>query len=98
MVQRDLPGNQQPASGRLFALRRRQSAFTLLELMAVIVIIGVVLSFVTLSAGGDRRAEQMQREAQRLVSLLQLASEEAIANSRQLALRVGQSDYAFMVL
>lgn len=65
--------------------------------MAVLVIIGIILSFMTLSAGGDKRAEQMEREAQRLVALLQLASEEAVMRSEQLAMRVGDSDYAFMI-
>lgn len=72
--------------------------FTLLEVLAVMVIIGIVLTFMTLSAGGDKRAEEIEREARRLVALLQLASEEAVMRSEQLALRVGDSDYAFMIL
>lgn len=72
--------------------------FTLLEVMAVLVIIGIVLSFVTLSAGGDKRAQEMEREAQRLIALLQLASDEAVTRSEQLAVHVGESDYAFMIL
>lgn len=66
--------------------------------MVVVVIIGIILTFVSLTAGGDKRAEQMQREAQRLVALLQLASDEAVMRSEQLALRVGVHDYAFMIL
>jgi general secretion pathway protein H len=70
----------------------------LLEVMAVVVIIGIVLSFVTLSLGGDKRAQEMEREAQRLVALLQMASDEAVSRSEQLAMRVGENDYEFMVL
>jgi general secretion pathway protein H len=78
---------RQPAAGRLFALTGRQSSkgFTLLEIMVVIVIVGIVLSFMTLSTGSDRRAEQLEREAQRIVTLLQLASEQAVMRSEQLA-------------
>lgn len=64
----------------------------------MVVIIGIVLTFVSLTAGGDKRAEQLEREAQRLVALLQLASDEAVMRSEQLALRVGEHDYAFMIL
>ena len=86
---------RQPAPGRLFALQR---GFTLLELMVVLVIIGVLLSFVGLSTGGDSRAEQMQREATRLIALIDMASEQAVLRSEQLAIRFGESDYEFMLL
>ena len=88
---------KQPAFGRLFAFATRANrGFTLLEIMAVLVIIGIVLTFVTLSTGGGGRVEQMQREANRLAALLALAKEEAIMRGEQLALRVGENDYEFM--
>ena len=83
---------------RRLIMIRNARGFTLLEIMAVIVIIGIVLTFMTLSTGGDNRAEQMQREAQRLLELLELASDEAVMRSEQLALRVGENDYEFMIL
>lgn len=90
------PSPVQPAIGRLFSLAgHRQRGFTLLELMVVIVIVGVVMTFVTLSLGGDRRAEQLQREAQRLAALMDLASEEAILRSQQIGVRFGNTDYEF---
>jgi general secretion pathway protein H len=75
-----------------------QRGFTLLELMVVLVIIGVLLSFVGLSTGGDSRAEQMQREATRLIALIDMASEQAVLRSEQLAIRFGDADYEFMLL
>jgi len=66
--------------------------------MVVLVIIGVILTFVGLSGSGDSRAEQMQREMRRLAALIEMASEEAVLRSEQLAIRFGETDYEFMLL
>ncbi len=87
----------QPAVGRLFSLYQMRG-FTLLELMVVIVIIGIVMSFVTVSIGGDNRAEELGREAKRLAALMDLASDEAVLRSTQLAVRFGDSEYEFYAL
>jgi general secretion pathway protein H len=91
---------EQPASGRLLAFggSRRQRGFTLLELMVVLVIIGVVLTFAVLSVGGMSRAEQLQRETRRLAALLEMASEEAVLRSEQRAVHFTDDGYEFMVL
>lgn len=88
----------QPAVGRLFAFSGRARGFTLIEVLAVMVIVGIVLTFMTLAVDTDSRAREMEREAQRLLALLQLASEEAVLRSEQLALRVDDTDYEFMIL
>ncbi|MEE9343091.1 MAG: type II secretion system minor pseudopilin GspH [Gammaproteobacteria bacterium] len=91
--------DKQPASRRLFAFAgNRQSGFTLLEIMLVIVIIGIVMSFVTISIGGDRRGQEMDREVKRFMALMELASSEATLRSQQMAIRIGEEDYAFYAL
>ena len=66
--------------------------------MVVLVIVSVILTFVTLSAGGDPRTEQLQRESSRLAALLEMASEEAVLSSQQLAVRFSAESYEFLVL
>jgi general secretion pathway protein H len=91
--------SEQPARGRLFAFYpSAQRGFTLLELMVVLVIVSIILTFVTLTAGGDPRAEQLQRETRRLAALLEMASEEAVLSSQQLAVRFSEEGYEFLVL
>lgn len=77
---------------------RRQTGFTMIELMVVLVIVGILVSFVGLTVGGDKRGEQLHREAQRLVALLQMASEEAVMRSEEFAIRFNEKDYEFMIL
>jgi general secretion pathway protein H len=72
-----------------------QTGFTLLELLVVIFIIGMIMTFAALSVGGgsDRVVEQ---EAKRLTALLRLAGDESIMNSRDMALQLAKTQYAFM--
>lgn len=76
----------------------REGGFTLLELMVVLVIMGVLMTFVGLNVGGDGRAELLEREARRLAALLQMASEEAVIRSEELAVRFSADSYEFMLL
>jgi general secretion pathway protein H len=71
-----------------------EQGFTLLEIMLVVVIIGVLVSIFTLSVGSfadDQNAEH----ARRLEALLQLASEEAAIQGRELGLNFYQHGYEF---
>jgi len=72
--------------------------FSLLELLVVVVIIGILASMFTLSVGltgGDR---ELEREADRLQALLQLASEDAVIQGRELGLRFFPDGYEFSQL
>jgi general secretion pathway protein H len=90
----------QPASGRLFTFGRLERArgFTLLEVMVVVMIIGVMLTVSALSLRGDSHAELLKREATRMIALLDLASQEAVMRSEQLAVRFSEDGYEFMLL
>lgn len=62
--------------------------------MVVLIIMGVVLSLVTLSVGNGRQT-QLQQEAQRLASLLTLASQEAILQAKEFGVAFTPEGYRF---
>ncbi|MEZ5671166.1 MAG: type II secretion system minor pseudopilin GspH [Thiotrichaceae bacterium] len=72
-----------------------QHAFTLIELMVVIVIIGIVLTFTTLSIGDGGKRQQLQQEAERFIALLSLASEEATMQAQELGVSFSATQYQF---
>lgn len=74
---------------------RSQRGFTLLELLLVILIIGIILSFAALSiGGGNERA--IEDEMKRLAGLIELASQEATLESRELAVQFNGNKYEFL--
>ena len=77
---------------------RQAAGFTLLELMVVMVLIGIIFSFAMLSLGGDDVAELMEQETRRLVTLLDMAGEEAVLTGEELAVYFTDEGYEFMVL
>jgi general secretion pathway protein H len=79
-------------------LLKKINGFTLIEIMVVIVIIGVVLSFAMLSISDGGQARKMEQEAQRLASLLTLASQEAIMQGYEMGISFNQNSYRFYVL
>ncbi len=78
--------------------RRVSRGFTLIELLVVLVIIGIILSFASLSvdSGGlDRHAEN---ESRRIAALIKLFRQEGILKNQQLALRIFPDRYEFLRL
>ena len=82
-----------PLPTRFFLSR----GFTLFEIIVVVFIIGVIVTFASLSIGqhGDRYIED---EAKRLHHLLRLATEEAIFRGQELSLMMTDKGYSFAML
>lgn len=74
---------------------KTQVGFTLLELLAVIVIIGIIVSLASFSIG-QNASRIVQEEAERLHGLIQLAGEEAVLQGRELALEFDHDRYRFL--
>ena len=71
--------------------------FTLLELLVVLLIIGVIINFAVLSVGQHGNA-QAREEIRRLAALIELAGQEAVMTSREIAVQVSRDGYSFLVL
>ncbi len=74
------------------------AGFTLIELLVVLVIIGIILSFATLTmddGGLERKAEE---ESRRLMALIQLFRQEGIIKNQQLAIQLFPDGYRFLRL
>ena len=79
-------------------MKSRLTGFTLLELLVVLVIVGITLSFAVLSLGLRSDKDIVLEESRRLTALMQLASEEAVLQGRELAMQFEGNDYRFLIL
>jgi general secretion pathway protein H len=71
-----------------------QRGFTLMEIMVVLVIVGIMISFAVLQLG-DAGEKQLQKETRRLELLINLAREESILETLDYALGFWQGGYSF---
>ena len=75
--------------------RYRQSGFTLLEMLVVLVIVGLLVAVVTLAPSRNRRTD-LAEEAQRLANLLESAGDEAQVRSMPIAWQPVGGGYRFV--
>jgi general secretion pathway protein H len=77
---------------------RSQCGMTLVEMLAVLAIIGVAAGAVSLGIGAGSRASGLQAEAVRLAGRVQLAADQAMTDDRPVALLWDRQSYGFAVL
>ena len=77
---------------------RQAKGFTLLELLIVLVILGITISFTVLSFGLKNPQDELKEHGQRIAALMQLASEESILLGAELAMQFNNNGYLFLNL
>ena len=96
---------QQTANARLVSMlryrsryaRRRFAAFTLIELMVVMVIIGVVIAGTLLSLGTTGRDSQLEQERDRLYALIDYVRDRAALQTVEYGLRCEAGGFRFVM-
>ncbi len=76
---------------------RRPGGFTLLEVLIVVLIIGIVLGLAVVSIRDDP-AQRTQTEIRRFAALTTLAAQEAVLQSREIAIELQRNGYRFLTL
>ncbi|MBL1432587.1 MAG: type II secretion system protein GspH [Gammaproteobacteria bacterium] len=76
---------------------QRQKGFTLLELIVVTLIIGVIVGSVSLSSGLNRQVD-VKEEIERLAALIDLAAQESVFKSTEIAVEFEENSYRFLTL
>ncbi|WP_369602039.1 type II secretion system minor pseudopilin GspH [Hahella sp. SMD15-11] len=76
----------------------RSRGFTLIELLVVLVIIGLMAGAVSLVVGGNRERRLLDQEAERLVSVINLARDESIFEGKVFGFAVEDERYLFRML
>lgn len=71
--------------------------FTLIEILATLVIIGIIVAAASLAIGNPG-SDKLKEERARMLSLLRLAQEEAVLQSRELGVAFWDNGYGFFEL
>lgn len=96
----DIPGEFERAArpnAPCAVTRARAAGFSLIELLVVIAIIGIFVGAVMLSMGVVDDERGVEQEARRLQSIIDLVREEALMQSRDFGLLIGNDGYRFYV-
>jgi general secretion pathway protein H len=75
---------------------RQIRGFTLLELMVVVLIIGIITTFASLSMGSRALDDQLENEALRLNQVMSLAEDDAQAKGITIGFRQTPTGYDFL--
>jgi|TARA_B110000090_G_C13314665_1_gene421040 general secretion pathway protein H len=75
---------------------KKISGFTLIEMMLVIMLIGVMATFIQFNAGGDKKEKLLQQTSIRFAGIFEIAAEYSMLNNVELGLLVDKTSYRFL--
>lgn len=75
----------------------RQTGFTMIEIMVVLVLVGLLASLAVVNMGGGSQQREMTSKIRELYVLMQTASEQAILNNEEIGLVIDEQGYRFVV-
>ena len=78
--------------------RARQTGFTLIEILVVLVVIGLLAALAVFTMAGSSEQRELENEVRELFLLMQTASEQAVLNNQELGLRLEEDGYQFVTL
>lgn len=76
----------------------RAAGFTLLEMVVVILITGILVTFAMLSIGNRPMEDKLENEAKRLQAIIQLAAEESEARGVEIGLRFSRGGFRLLAI
>lgn len=76
----------------------KSRGFTLIEILVVIVILTISITVVTLSVGYRDKTQILEKEARRLFSVFEFATEYALLQSQELGFYVMPDQYQVLIL
>ena len=79
------------------AARTRPRGFTLMEIMIVVFIIALLSAAAIVSFSGERRDEELVKEAERIDALFDYVREQAELQTRDYGFRINRTTYSFVV-
>lgn len=76
----------------------RCNGFSLIEVLVVVVIVGIVMSIAVLSLSLVGGGQDVREEAQRMVTLVEIAQDESMLQGREFGLEFMEGSYRFLEL